>query len=251
MIARLLGASAFLVALCGAAFSADLPNAKGEPVYAPPPPAFTWTGLYLGVEGGGAWGNAEQTDATPWSSGRYDASGALVGGTVGYNWQLGNIVLGLEGDGSATWIQGSTAGDSPAYQACYLPNCSAHLEALGTARARLGIAIDRFLPYVTGGVAIGSLHGAEGTGAVEGGAGTTTVVGWTAGAGVEAQLAPNWSAKIEYLHVDLGDRGIFDATIPPVGVFSEKIRFTSEIVRAGLNYRFDLFAPPAPVVAKY
>ncbi len=252
MIVRLLAASVILGALSSAALAADLPNIKGAPPVYTPPPAFYWNGAYVGIEGGGAWGSAEQTDSTPWSSGSYRVSGGLVGASIGYNWQVNNFVFGLEGDGSAAWISGSTFGIYPTYPACYLPNCAANLEALGTARGRVGIAFDRFLPYVTGGVAVGSLHGQEGYVAEgEGGSGTTTVPGWTIGAGIEAKLSPNWSAKLEYLHVDLGDYAIFDATIPPVGVFAQHIRFTSEIVRAGLNYKFDLFAPPAPVVARY
>jgi outer membrane immunogenic protein len=252
MIARLLVASTMFAALSAAASAADLPSIKGPPVYPPPPPAFSWTGVYVGIEGGGAWGSAEQTDSTPWSSGTYRVSGGLVGGDIGYNWQINNFVFGLEGDGSATWMSGSTFGFYPTYPACYLPNCTANLEALGTARGRVGIAFDRFMPYVTGGFAVGSLHGQEG-GLIEGegGSGTTTVPGWTVGAGIEAKLSPNWSAKLEYLHVDLGDHAIFDAIIPPVGVFAQHIRFTSEVVRAGLNYNFDFFAPPAPVVTRY
>ncbi len=250
MIARLLAAAAVLGALSASALAADLPSIKGPPAYVPPPPAFSWTGFYVGIAGGGAWGSAEQTDLTPWSSGAYGVSGGLVGGTIGYNWQVDNFVFGLEGDGSAAWVSGSTLGISPS--TCYSPYCAANLEALGTARGRLGVAFDRFLPYVTGGVAVGSLHGQEGYLAEgEGGSGTRTVPGWTVGAGIEAKLAPNWSAKLEYLHVDLGDNAIFDGTIPGVGVFDQHIKFTSEIVRVGLNYRFDFLAPPGPVVAKY
>jgi len=252
LIARLLASAVLGAALSATALAADLPSIKGPPVYTPPP-AFSWTGFYIGIAGGGAWGSAEQTDSSPFSSGRYRVSGGLVGGSVGYNWQVNNFVFGLEGDGSAAWVSGSTFGTNTI--SCYgnPAHCAADLEALGTARGRVGIAFDRFLPYVTGGVVVGSLHGQEGyvIAPGEGGSGTTTVSGWTIGAGIEAKLSPNWSANLEYLHVDLGDYAIFDETIPGFGVLAQHIRFTSEIVRAGLNYRFDMFAPPAPVVAEY
>ena len=106
-----------------------------------------------------------------------------------------------------------------------------------------------FLPYVTGGLGVGALHGHEGdviaNGAV--GDGTTTVAGWTFGGGVEAAISPNWSAKVEYLHVDLGNHAIFNDIVPAAGnaVLAENVRFTAEIVRGGLNYKFGWPAPAA------
>ncbi len=84
-----------------------------------------------------------------------------------------------------------------------------------------------------------------------GSGGTRAVVGWTVGAGIEAKLSQNWSAKLEYLHLDLGNRALFDEAIPGFGVFAERVRFSSEIVRVGLNYQFDVSAPPAAMAAKY
>jgi outer membrane immunogenic protein len=241
---RWLAVAAVFVASCATALAADPPSLRGAPFYAPPP-AFTWTGFSIGIVGGGALGSAEQTDSTPWSSGTYRVGGGLVGASLGYNWQVNNFVFGLEGDGSAAWVRGSTLGIPPAFPACFLPDCAANLAALGTGRARLGFAVDRFLPYVTGGGAVGALHGQEGVGS----GGTRAVVGWTVGAGIEAKLSQDWSAKLEYLHLDLGNRVLFDEDIPPV--FAERVRFSSEIVRVGLNYQFDLFEPPAAIAAKY
>ena len=243
-------ASSFIFAAC----FAETTLAADMALKAPPPPvAYNWTGFYLGIEGGGGWAHAEDTDFTGFDSGRFNVTGGLVGGTIGYNWQINRVVLGLEGDGSGVWMRGSTTGTGTLAGTCggAPPFCESELQALGTVRGRAGIAIDRVLPYVTGGLAIGSLHGHEGDVLADGavGDGTTTVAGWTVGAGLEGVIASRWTAKIEYLHVDLGNNTIFTDTLPPAGITAgQNVRFTAEILRAGLNYKFD-WAPP--LVAKY
>ena len=204
-----------------------------------------------GIEGGAGWGRADDTDAGGFNSGGFSVTGGLVGGTLGYNWQINRIVLGLEGDGSAAWLKGSTVGTIPAIGNCggAPPHCDSRLQALGTFRGRAGVTFGMFLPYVTGGLGVGALQGHEGdvlaNGAV--GDGKTTVAGWTFGGGVEAAISPNWSAKVEYLHVDLGNHAIFNDIIPAAGnaVLAENVRFTAEIVRGGLNYKFSWPAPAA------
>lgn len=223
----------------GYAFAADLPQPAGPmytkaPMEAPP----AWTGFYLGIEGGYGWGSAEQTDGLGFDSGRYDVDGGLIGGTVGYNWQLSNIVLGVEGDESWADINGSSA-----LGACGVGvagSCHAKLDALGTLRGRLGVAFGNFLPYVTGGLAIGDLHASEDGG----GSGSSTEAGWTFGGGMEWMFAPQWSAKVEYLYADLGNHNIFT---DPVGVggapVAENVKFTTNIIRGGINYHFNLGGP--------
>ncbi len=155
-------------------------NAADMALKAPPAPpvAYNWTGFYLGIEGGVGWGTAEDTDSTGFDSGRFATTGGIVGGTIGYNWQINKIVLGLEGDGSGAWIRGSTTG-APNFCGGAPSYCESDLQALGTFRGRVGVAIDRFLPYATGGLAVGSLHGHEGDVLADGavGDGTTTVTG--------------------------------------------------------------------------
>ena len=225
-------------------------NAADMALKAPPAPpvAYNWTGFYLGIEGGVGWGTAEDTDSTGFDSGRFATTGGLVGGTIGYNWQINKIVLGLEGDGSGAWIRGSTTG-APNFCGGAPSYCESDLQALGTFRGRVGVAIDRFLPYATGGLAVGSLHGHEGDVLADGavGDGTTTVTGWTVGGGLEAAINPNWSAKIEYLHVDLGNAAIFNDVIPSIGgaVVAQNVRYTAEILRFGLNYKFNWGGPLA------
>src|SRR5690349_11184629 len=178
---RFLLASASVLAMVGLANAADLPR----PMYTKAPPLATpyynRTGFYVGINGGGGWGSAN------WNSiGSFDVSGGLVGGTVGYNWQTGAWVLGLEGDIDWADISGST---SPA--ACIGGNCSTKNNWLGTARGRVGYAFDRWMPYLTGGAAFGDVEASHPgfTGM------TSTQLGWTAGVGVEFAVMNNVTAK--------------------------------------------------------
>jgi outer membrane immunogenic protein len=218
------------------AFAADLPPAAAPVPYykAPPVQPMTWEGFYIGVEGGGAWGRTTQTDSTGFSSGRYNVSGGLVGGTVGYNWQFG-----LEGDGSWADINGSTGGPG-SFCGGGGGTCSAKLDALGTVRGRVGYAFGNVLPYVTGGLAVADIHGAEGGGiGTAFGSGSSTVTGWTVGGGLEWMVVPHWSIKGEYLYTDFGHQNIFTDTFLPVGGATEQERFNANIFRAGVNYHFN------------
>jgi outer membrane immunogenic protein len=203
------------------AFAADLSVA---PLYKAPPPQFSqvydWTGFYLGVNGGGGWGHSGWRDV---STG-VGLSGGQVGGTAGYNWQIGRAVVGLEGDLDWSGVQGTaTSAGCPA-------GCSTSDSWLGTVRGRVGYAFDRFLPYVTGGLAVGDIKAA--TPGFPGATNTNT--GWTVGGGVEVSLPGNWSAKAEYLHVDLGS---FDCGAA-CGLPSDTVSMHDNLVRAGVNYRF-------------
>jgi outer membrane immunogenic protein len=101
--------------------------------------------------------------------------------------------------------------------------------------------MDNVLPYLTGGLALGWLNGQEGDTAAGGvfGAGTTTVVGWTAGLGVEAMFNQIWSMKVEYLYMDFGNHAIFNDNVAGV-IFPERLRYYTNILRVGVNYRFGL-----------
>jgi outer membrane immunogenic protein len=248
----LVGFAATAALIATPAVAADLGRPAPAPYYKAPPAsevAAAWAGFYVGIEGGWGWGRTEQTDATGFSSGRYDVSGGLIGGTLGYNWQASNIVFGLEGDGSWADINGSTTGGGFCGGAS--PNCSAKLDALGTVRGRLGLAFNNLLPYVTGGLAVGDLHGAEGDIAANGafGAGSATVTGWTVGGGLEYMFMPNWSLKAEYLYVDLGNHTIFNDNVGGGVLVAERERFSTNIFRGGLNYHFNFGG--GPVATRY
>jgi outer membrane immunogenic protein len=110
-------------------------------------PFFTWNGFYAGINAGYGFGTSKWTDSvTGVSTGGFDINGALIGGTAGYNTQLGGFVLGIEGDIGGSFIKGATA------SSC-ITTCETSNHWLATLRGRLGYAFDRFLPYVTGGAA--------------------------------------------------------------------------------------------------
>lgn len=211
-----------LMALAGSAAAADLPPAPAPyykaPLYAP----YNWSGFYVGVNGGGAFGTSHWD-----STGRFDISGGLVGGTAGYNYQIGQAVLGIEGDIDWADINGTTT-----TAACPL-GCKTSDSWLSTVRGRLGYAADRFMPYITGGAAFGDIHAS--TPGLPGA--TNTNVGWTAGAGIEFAIAGHWTAKAEYLFVDLGRSNCGVSCGAAVGV-ADNVSFNANIVRGGINYRF-------------
>ena len=259
--------------VAGAAFAADLPSTKGEPVYAPPPPpVFSWTGLYIGANAGVGFGNVNWDYYDPYAEGlvsRHESQtsgGALAGGTVGFNYQFptSNFVLGFEGDFDWSNIRASyseTDNYGDGYSEGY--NYATKLNWLATARARIGYAVTtpfgNLLPYVTGGAAFGNVQDTDNEWNSDEGDYYTfshshTWTGWTAGAGLEYAITQNLSFKAEYLYVDLGNHGVTDeyTDLDPGESYTE--HFTANIVRVGLNWRFgDWFAPPPPppVVAKY
>jgi outer membrane immunogenic protein len=132
----------------------------------------------------------------------------------------------VEGDGDWTDLRGTAS-----LANCGLAFCRTRNDFLSTARARLGFAADRWLPYVTGGLAVGNIRAA-----VPGFPGIDqTNAGWTAGGGLEFALAGNWTAKAEYLHVDLGNAGCSTPCGLPAG---NNVGLTTNLVRGGINLRF-------------
>jgi outer membrane immunogenic protein len=226
---RLLFATVGLLALAGLTGSVSAAD-MGRPIYKAPapvyyPPVYNWTGLYMGVNGGYGWGT------TNWSAlgSSFDVSGGLFGGQVGYNWQFGQFVYGVEGDVDWTDIKGNSFVNGAA--GCAANVCATKNNFISTARGRVGYAIDRWMPYLTGGLAVGNI---ETTTPFTTGV-NQTKAGWTVGAGLEFALVANWTAKVEYLHVDLGNTSCGGACGFPAG---NNVDFTTNIVRAGVNFRF-------------
>jgi outer membrane immunogenic protein len=202
-----LGAMAFAAAgWTVSAQAADLPYQSRVPYTVNQPlNAYSWAGPYLGANLGYAWGSVDNNLTKP--------SGFLGGVTAGYNWQSGPLVFGVEGDLEAT-------GADDTFAPWKFSN-----PWFGTVRGRLGYAVNNILFYGTGGLAFGELR-AETFGLSE----SHTTAGWTAGVGAEFGLAPNWTAKIEYLYVDLADAN-FSLTGMSNG-------YQFGLVRAGVNYHF-------------
>jgi outer membrane immunogenic protein len=230
-------AAVTVIGFASIASAADMP-VKVTPMKAPVPVAYDWTGFYLGIEGGGGWGTSHHGTATvPDFSDNFKVSGGIVGGTAGYNWQTGAFVIGVEGDVSYSALTGSTAGFAPIFcpDGTAASNCTTKLRGLETLRARFGYAWDRFLPFVTGGLAVGQIYGASDPGNVN--FGSTNKATWTVGGGVEAAINRNWSVKAEYLYADFGTlSGLF---IRNPGAFPFDVSLKTHIVRMGLNYRFN------------
>jgi iron complex outermembrane receptor protein len=229
----------------GPAFAADTsrpPVTKEMPVSwsATPRPVVNWTGIYLGVNGGFTFGGSDWTDSvTGASSDVFNTSGFVFGGTLGANYQVGSWVFGVEADGD--WADSSGFGTFTTTSTTSLcaGGCLTKNTWLATARGRAGYAFDRFLVYGTGGGAFGSVRANFSNDPVS----SATKAGWTAGAGVEVGVAPHWSAKAEYLFVDLGngscttDCAIQNAKGPPL-IPNVAVKFDESIVRAGINYKF-------------
>lgn len=210
----------FTLLTLGSARAADFPS-RYEPVESGL--YYSWNGFYLGINGGYGFGTSNWTDNIAGvGTGDFNVNGALVGGTIGYNMQLGSAVLGLEADAAWSNIKGSAVCGT---------TCSVTNNWLGTGRARIGYAFDRFLPYLTGGVAFGGLDGT-----VAGfGTFSNTQVGWTGGGGLEFAFTGNWTGKVEYLYVDLGNASCNAACS---GGNPLDVAFTTSLIRGGINYKF-------------
>jgi outer membrane immunogenic protein len=220
------------ILLAGATF---LAFTAAQPAVAQPIPVFNWTGMYVGVSGGGAWGTSDWTFTTlPLTTIR--GSGWLLGGTLGANWQTGMFVFGAEGDFSWANLNMLTTGSTALFAGqCASgpgPGCSADMKWFGTIRGRVGVVSGTVLFYLTGGFAAANFSYAiplQPTG-------TVTATGWTVGGGLEAMVTPNWTVKGEYLYADLRDSSACGPAIcAPPGVIAHN---TVHIVRLGLNFKF-------------
>ncbi len=215
-----------ILAAASPASAADLPPRTETSVKAPAdvaPSLYRWTGFYIGVNGGGALGRSRFDFAR--TSNSFDISGGLLGGSVGYNFQAGPAVFGLEGDFDWSTI----SGNGPCVGGAL--SCQSRNDWLATARGRIGYAFAQFLPYVTGGAAFGGVDaGVPGFGLVE-----KARTGWTVGAGIEYGFLPGWSAKLEYLYVDLGR---IDCGTACAGIVPTSDKLTTSVIRAGINFRF-------------
>jgi outer membrane immunogenic protein len=227
----------------GAAIAADMTR----PVYkAPPagvlPVAYDWTGFYIGGHVGYGWAEKDWRDAFGLNVSN-KGNGFLGGGQVGFNYQINQFVLGVEGDFSWSGINGGTT-ISPTLAAPLGSTFNTDVNWVSTLTGRAGLAFDRWLVYAKGGVAWANdsfstnRYTLPATVEVK-----DTRVGWTVGAGVEYAFAPAWSAKLEYNYMDFGSRAVSFAPGTSTDIDQQ-----IHAVKLGVNYKFGF---PGLVNARY
>jgi outer membrane immunogenic protein len=238
-----------LIAFAAPAAAADLaarPYTKAPPMIAA---IYDWSGFYIGANGG--WGSSRKcwdfvTPAGAFISneGCHDSTGGTAGGQIGYRWQSGTWVFGLEGQGNWADFRGSNV--SLAFPATTI---NSKIDAFGLLTGQVGYAANNVLFYVKGGAAVtGDRYRINTTAGnvLIASANNDTRWGGVVGVGLEYGFAPNWSAAIEYDHLFMQDRTSSFTT--PGGVFfsNERIRQDVDLVTVRVNYRWG-----GPVIAKY
>ncbi|QOF72379.1 porin family protein [Aminobacter sp. SR38] len=220
-------------------FAACLPARAADAASAP---GFVWAGGYAGVHLGYGGARTTVTELDDYSFSnfgdtefKFDSDGFLGGVHAGYNWQSGQLVYGVELDVTGADIDATVANSMiPGSNESF----STRIDWFGTARARLGYSVDRFLPFVTGGLAFGHVRSSyddndfsPGNHAVA----DDVVAGWTIGAGAQYALSDNWSLRAEYLYVDLQDnRGSFGSG----DAYRYDFDTNLHVVRLGASYGF-------------
>jgi outer membrane immunogenic protein len=250
MFRKLITSTALVVALGGVAVAADLPSRSPPPVYVPPP-AFTWTGFYIGGQVGYQFGTEHTSlfanvPGLPFAAGvpGYNMNGVVGGAHMGLQAQFSQFVLGVEGDIEGASVRGSTvfAGVTG----------SSREDVESTYRLRAGYAFDRVLLYATGGLAIADFNNSYNNG-LPGGLDSFnhTRFGWTGGGGIEYAITNNWSIRAEYRYTEFGATN--DTLLNSTGgAVQARVRETDNSVRGGFSYKFGAPPPPPPpLVAKY
>ena len=241
----LVSAAIFAVAL-GTASAADLPvraYTKAPALAAP----YDWSGFYVGANAGYAssrfnWFFTDDPTAPgpAGDEGTHRSTGAIVGGQIGYNWQMASWVFGVEAQGNWANLSGQSA-------SLFFPGFinRSRVDAFGFFTGRVGYAWNNTLLYAKGGAVI-SHNTFDYFGAAPGTAPTDNRWGGVVGAGVEYGFAPNWSLGVEYLHGFFGTRRISFVQTGPFGLPSDNISQNLDMVTARINYRFG-----GPIVARY
>jgi outer membrane immunogenic protein len=281
----LIGIAAVASLLATNASAADLPARVYTKAPVIPVAVYDWTGFYIGLNGGYSWGNSSNTFTTtlPAFTASQKMNGWVFGGQAGYNWEFNRSwVLGIEGDIDATGQDGTaTLPPNTTVTVVVPPPGGAALPTrtttttttgtfedklpwLGTLRARVGfLPTDGVMLYATGGLAVGEVKSTSSvttTSTVALSFGTppgptavsaitsanATKAGWTVGAGIEGAIGGNWTAKLEYLYVDLGTVNNAFTGLGAFAPLTTSSHVTDNIVKVGVNYRFG-----GPTVARY
>src|SRR5260221_1399885 len=255
----------------GVSFAADWPLMGPQLYPSAPRMAVEWTGIYFGVNAGYGWAQGSSNTVfgggsantallipggatTPFGLGATELGGTgllgsssprggIAGGQVGFNWQAGMVVFGAELDSQWSGQLNTVSVICTAPTSACTASEAIKIRSLTTGRARIGLAFDWLMPYVTAG---GALVNARDDLTVTVGGVTAnfpplsgTTLGWTAGAGVDVALSSNWSARLEYLHIRAND--VTSSVLIPgflgAGTAAETAAYRNNIVRVGLNYR--------------
>jgi outer membrane immunogenic protein len=203
--------------------AADLPVTRAYQAAPVAAAVFDWTGFYIGANIGYGWGSGSV--AVGGFGGSENLNGVLGGGQIGYNWQTGNWIFGIEVDGQAT--------DQKATFAAVGLSETDSMPWFATARGRIGYAIaPMWMIYATGGGAWADFKSTITAAGLGSATWEVSHGGWSAGVGVEGALTRNWSWKVEYLHLDTGS---FSTNV--FGIVPANVRLTDDIVRFGANFR--------------
>jgi outer membrane immunogenic protein len=223
-------------ALAAPAIAADLPPPAAPPpqapaAYIPAAPVFTWTGVYIGLNTGYAFGQSNWTSPMG-STGWFNVNGALAGGTIGGNYQIGQLVVGAEGDLDWQNVRGALRGGNCTLAGNVAASCASASNWVGTFRARLGYAFDRVLLYATGGGAFANIKASLNALPWA----SSTELGWSSGFGVEVAMTDNWTAKAEYIAAGFQQPscGLANCLAAP----AVSVKIYESMVRAGVNYKF-------------
>jgi outer membrane immunogenic protein len=224
------------------------PNAMAADLKAPAPvvvpPATSWSGWYVGLHAGAAWHQAHTASVytgTPLDAATGHGTGFIGGGQIGYNWQRGNFVVGVEADGS--WLSAKARVTNETPSGTY--GLEGKIRWLSTVRARFGLVVGDTMAYATGGVAFGGvrnslLFGICSTPECLAQSQSKTRIGWTVGGGVEHMWNRNWSIALEGLFVDLGRSRVGGIPVGPNPAFTKTTTFSNQVVvgRLKLNYKW-------------
>lgn len=226
MFKRFLLATTVSIGAISGAYAADAIVEEPAPVAVAP--VFSWTGAYIGGQVGYGWGKSDFEDVV-----RFKPDGFLGGLYAGYNFDVGNnFILGIDGDVTYNNLKESfseTLGEVTG-------EAESRLRWAGAVRARAGVALDRFMPYIAGGVAFGNVKNSFSLSTVDEGISVTqtkTLTGWTAGAGVDYAATDNVILRLEYRYTDYGKK---DFDFGTDGSIENK--FKTNEVRLGVAYKF-------------
>ena len=250
---KLLLGIAGVIALAAPASAADLaarPYAKAPAMIAA---VYDWSGFYVGANGGWGssrkcWDNVNAAGVFVAGEGCHDATGGVAGGQIGYRWQAGAWVFGVEG-------QGDWAGLNGRNRSVLVPAADNHsrINAFGLFTGQVGFAVNNVLFYVRGGGAVTDdsfREFATGTNVLATNVVSDTRWGGAVGAGLEYGFTPNWSAAIAYDHLFMGNRTYTftnnGVLAPAATTFNERIKQDVDLVTVRVNYRWG-----GPVIAKY